>query len=595
MKTWQYLLTLIAATFLVYLPSFGNQFIWDDEQFIYRNQYVQDFNISKILTTNTIAGAGENSNYYRPLTTLSFAIDYQLWGDSVAGFHFTNTLLHSLAGIMLFLFLIEIGIGKKTSFWIALIFLLHPIQTEAVGYINSRGDSWYATCGLASLYLFTRIINQRPIVLRVYQSQITLNLWAMMILSALLYLGSILGKEIGIAIFGLMMITVLFQLIPLYRHKYHRLKKLLAKQQAAIVTLITSFLFAVSYLLGRATILNFANSFNFYNGENLYASSLLVRLLTFTKIFFIYLQLLIFPYPLHMERFTDLVTSFSTIWPWMFLMINLVTLILAYYEWQKKKSLLIIFGWSWFFIMLAPVSGIIPINGLLYEHWLYLPMVGPLITLLGIARLLSTLTYRRLIKVCQPIMIGVIILFAGLTIRQNYLWGNPIRFYSYLLQHTGSARIHNNLAMALSDAKRYDEALTQYQLAINNGTNYPQVYHNRGNVYRDLGEFEAATADYRQAIQIDPNFYYSYNSLIALYFSQEKYQEALKEILVAQNQFPNSTDYKLMEVEVLLKDNRFEEASEKIKKYQLEITDQQIQSLLQSWLIQAQAIQQDQK
>ena len=115
----KYCLLLIGIGILVYTPSLTNKLFWDDEQFIYNNQHVKRFDIVKIFTTNTIDGAGETSNYYRPLTTLSFAFDYQLWGINPIGYHLTNTLLHTSAGVLVFLLLLSLGMTKKPAFTIA--------------------------------------------------------------------------------------------------------------------------------------------------------------------------------------------------------------------------------------------------------------------------------------------------------------------------------------------------------------------------------------------------------------------------------------------------------------------------------------------
>ena len=69
----------------VYLPSLQNGFLWDDEVFFLNNENVAKFDVVKMFTESTTSGAGQTSNYYRPLTSLSFAIDYQLWGEKPLG------------------------------------------------------------------------------------------------------------------------------------------------------------------------------------------------------------------------------------------------------------------------------------------------------------------------------------------------------------------------------------------------------------------------------------------------------------------------------------------------------------------------------
>lgn len=73
-------LILNATVGFAYFSSLGNPYIWDDEQFITTNQYVQTFDISKLFTTSTTSGVGVVSNYYRPVSSIAFAIDAKIWG-----------------------------------------------------------------------------------------------------------------------------------------------------------------------------------------------------------------------------------------------------------------------------------------------------------------------------------------------------------------------------------------------------------------------------------------------------------------------------------------------------------------------------------
>src|SRR3989344_1258472 len=116
---------LILAGFLTYANSLNNEFLFDDQGFILDNFNIKNFDIPKIFTTNTVAGSGIVSDYYRPLTSITFAIDYKFWGQNPFGFHLTNLILHILTGLILFLFLKKIKISELVSFFITLIFLVH--------------------------------------------------------------------------------------------------------------------------------------------------------------------------------------------------------------------------------------------------------------------------------------------------------------------------------------------------------------------------------------------------------------------------------------------------------------------------------------
>ncbi len=524
MTTKRSLLILFLVSFLIYLPSFGNQFVWDDEQFIYKNEYVKTFNLTGILTQNTVAGAGVVSNYYRPLTTLTFAIDHAIWGLRPFGFHLTNTLLHIGAGLLLYLILRHLKF-KAPAFWLALLFLLHPIQTEAVTYINSRGDSLFAFLSFLSIWTMTLALTRTKYQLKLSDGNLNFNRYFWLTISIISFSLSLFAKELAIATLGL---HVLIGIWFVYSNKgslTHKLTTFLPELTSILIMTILSGI----YLYLRATVLNFANSFNFYGGETLYTSSLFIRLLTFSKIIWTYLRLLVLPFPLHMERESQIITSFNSPWPWLTLSLIVFLLIAGWWELKQKNTWWVWFGSLWFFGMLAPTSGIIPINGLLYEHWLYLPLVGFGIALVGISQLIPLPpTFQRTHpQLFNSLLICLFSVFALLTLRQNYIWRSPIPFYEYTLQHASSARLHNNLGMSYDDANQPQKAIPEYLAALEISNVYPQVYHNLAGAYIKTNDLEKAEQAYLAALKLEPNFYYSQSSLLQLYLYQKKYGQAL--------------------------------------------------------------------
>lgn len=529
---------LISIGFLVYLPSFWNQFLWDDEQFIYRNQHVLEFNLPAILTENTIAGAGEISNYYRPLTSLTFAMDHAIWGLQPFGFHLTNTTLHILAAVLVFLLLRQLGL-KQGSFWIAALFLLHPLQTEAVTYINSRGDSLYAFLVLLSLNSFMLGIKKRSFTLPLSDRRVTISPLHMFTLSVITYVLALFSKEIAIAAVAIH--TTL--LVRNWLVSKASFSQWFAQQKEAVISWVILWITAISYLIARATLLNFNNSFNFAGHEAAYSSSVIVRLLTFTKTLWWYWKWLFVPYPQHMEREIEVVTSLASPWPWASLLVIISMLLLGFFEWKKKKSVWIWFGWSWFFIWLSPMSGIIPINGILYEHWLYVPMIGFWLTLYGCYKL-SNLKFSNAIT--THTLSALLVVAALLTIRQNYIWRAPIPFYEYTLQYANSARLHNNLAMAYDAEGMTDKAILEYQAALSISNAYPQIYYNLGNAYVQKNDLEQAEQAYLQALNLSPQFEPVYGSLINLYLNQQKYETLLPLIDTLLQTYPQQSDFWLI-------------------------------------------------
>ncbi|MBI2010319.1 MAG: tetratricopeptide repeat protein [Candidatus Chisholmbacteria bacterium] len=619
---------LAALGVIAYVPTLWGGFIWDDEQFIQKNVFLTSWEyVDEIFKTNTIAGAGMVSNYYRPVTTLSFLVDRQIWGLVPFWFHWHNMLIHVGAGVMLFFLLRALGLGERAAFWVAAIFLVHPIQTEAVAHADTRGDALYALWLFAGLYLWTlsfrafshvgalRLPGSSPfgsaqgkhsarraqpldfardrrgdtIALKSLAtvSGVRMSKGWLMILSIFAYVMSFLSKEVGLAGAGLYGLVLVHQGIRGTRStrgtkgiksmegiatpmaalsrklEIKGIKSImgtLLSFRAQLIGLLGIAIVAGGYIWLRLTVLNFANSLNFHGVQSIYTESLWVRLMTFGKVFWIYLGLLVWPHPLHMERTSDLFTSFN---PWVAGVMGLFILmaVLGWVEFKKRGSLWIWLGSVWYGVMLVPISGIVPINGLLYEHWLYGPLTGFLLVIYGLFSFLRNYVTRTRMRYLTYGLVVLMSVYMVLTWRMNWIWGEPKRFYEYTLRYAETARLHNNLGMAYADEGRVGEAIWQYRRALELAPEfYPHIYHNLGNAYGVLGDVAEAEQFYRQAIELNPDFHLSYAQLINIYIGQEKYAEALSYAETLTRAYPGNIQFQLVYGQLLWKLERLEEA-----------------------------------
>ena len=525
-----YLCILFCVGFLVYAPSLTNQLFWDDEQFIYNNSYVKNFEVIKIFTENTIAGAGEVSNYYRPLTTLSFAIDYQLWGVNPVGYHLTNTLLHIGVAILLFLLLQSLSMRKKAAGAISLFFLLHPIQTEAVVYANSRGDSLYAFFALLGLLLFSKALQNSSFKGSLYNLSVTLTTPHLLVLTVLLFWVSVLSKEIAV---GILLLYPCIYLLHKFTKK--RVSSGFGLPLMALLGMSTGI-----YAVLRATVLRFQDTTNFFLGTP-YGDSIVVRIATFAKVLLIYLSLLLIPVQLHMERTTAIVLNIFSGYTAAVILLFTIVITLGILELRKKHTVWILFGTFWFLGTLGPVSGIFPINDIMYEHWLYVPSIGFFIVCYGLLDLFFFLRksgWPEKITLYSTIFIAS--LYAILTIRQNYLWANPIRFYLYTLTHQETARLRNNLAMAYADTGNIDAAIGNYKKAIELSDVYPQTHYNLARSYLAKNERQLALQELEIVIALEPHFDLAYPLLIQLYILESDRESAEKHFALFSSRYPES-------------------------------------------------------
>jgi len=491
---------------LIYANSFQNQLFWDDDDNIVKNVYIKSWKfLPNYFTENLIAGAGLHSNYWRPLLLFSFSLDYKIWGLNPFGYHLTNTLFHIFNAFLIFYFLNLIFKNHKISFLTALIFLLHPLQTEAVSYVSGRGDplSIFFILLAFIFYIFAKENGKGKCL----------------ILSSLFFILGLLTKESVIFFPGL----ALFY-------------EILSREKFKTILIRTSplFLIAFIYLILRLTILNFGQTLNLYGEENIFAKTIHYRIFTFLKILLIYYSLYFAPIHLHMERTTEILTTFFH--PAVILSsIILIFIIFLSIYFLKKNNKIFAFGFGLFFISLFPFSNIpVPISGLLYEHWLYFPLVGISLILAYLfyflfSEFLPKLKFRKIFQAGLLLILSLFLIFLSIrTILRNFYWKDPITFYNQTLKYSETARVHNNLAMAYDEKGEYEKAISHYKRAIEISDIYPQTHNNLGNTYKEIGELEKAIEEFEKSISMDKYFFVPYNNLAKLYVEKKEYDKAIE-------------------------------------------------------------------
>lgn len=478
---------IILLGIIVYANTFPNEFLWDDEHFIIKNRYIKDIRyLPNIFKEDMGAGAYLRNNFYRPLQLIMYMIVFKFFKLNPVGYHLLNLVLHIFNALLLYMVITKL-FNTKIAFLTTTLFIVHPIHTEAVTYMSGTADPLSVFFCLVSLILYLK---------------------RKLYLSVIFFTLGLLSKETVIIFPFLVMIT------DMYRHKKNFMR------------ILPFFVVSFVYFLMRLTILNFVNILNFYNEDNIYTTHISYRLFTFLKALLVYYRLLLIPLGLHMER--TLPISVSLFEPLVFFsFLVLIALIVLCLD-SFKKERVVFFSVSWFFISLLPMSGIIPVNAILLEHWLYLPSIGFFV----IVAFFLTKANNRLL---YTLFIIIIIIFSIITILRNRDWRDPITFYTKTLKYAPhSARVHNNLAMAYADKGLYEQAIKEYLLAIKISDNYAETHHNLANLYLELGQIEEAIKEYKRAIELNNNFVYAHQALANLYYHLGNYSEAKKEMEIVQ-------------------------------------------------------------
>jgi len=477
---------IIILGFSVYANSLHGEFIWDDGVFIKENAYIKDWSkLIPMLTRDSGAGSSVQMNCYRPIQILTYTIDYSLSGLNVFGYHLTNAVLHILVALAVYRLILLIFGSTPLSFFTAILFVIHPVHTEAVSYISGRGDILSALFILLCLIFYIKA-----------DREFSLRSYIFMVLSCVL---AFLSRENAV---------VITPLLLLYHYIFRRKIRSLLFLPPLLIFLL--------YLLLRPVGLP---SFPF--GPLL----IVKRIPGFFAAFAGYLKILLLPVNLHMEYGNRL---FNIIKPQVLsgLGVFFFLLFLAFRKNDTKR--VISFAILWFFTALLPTTSIYPVHSFyMAEHWLYLPSIGFFLILgWGLFLLYEKKNY------CFAALVLLACLLASysyLTVRQNGYWSKEVEFYKRTLVYTpDSPMVHNNLGNIYSRAGDKVAAAKEYLKAIKSDPRLADAYYNLGNIYSGEGDQSAGIAMYLKAIEIDPSRAEVYYNLGNTYHNLGKIGKAIE-------------------------------------------------------------------
>ncbi|MGH7831824.1 MAG: hypothetical protein ACREP8_16805, partial [Candidatus Binatia bacterium] len=149
------LVVLLVLTIVVYANSLRNPFVIDDQHIVVRNLLLRDWTVSNLVTSHLFAPLGVETQYYRPLTLLTFAINYGFSELNPLGYHLVNLALHLLVVIVSYL-VFSSFVSPQTAGFSAALFAVHPANIQAVSYISSRSDPLYTMLTLLVLFCWIK-------------------------------------------------------------------------------------------------------------------------------------------------------------------------------------------------------------------------------------------------------------------------------------------------------------------------------------------------------------------------------------------------------------------------------------------------------
>ncbi len=455
---------IVLLGFIIYANSLDGQFIWDDFGLIKDNAHLRaPRDVFKFFLQDMGAGSAVRSNFYRPLQMSINVLNYCFFGLDPRGYHFTSVLLHIISGLSIFWLVGILFFDNLLAFLAALLFVAHPVQTEAVDYIAGLSDPLAAVFILLTLITYIKYLNASGVKWFVF--------------SALSFALALLSKESSI-ILPLLMILI-----------HYILRKKIR---------IASFSFFLAILILYAALRVMVIGFSF--SPNPYPAKLIYRIFGFFASITDYARILTLPLDLRLE-YENRIFHFLDYKVLLGIAISVSIILITYLKIKSNK--IVTFSVYWFFICLLPFSNILSVSyPYMMEHWVYLPSLGFFIIIAS--ALIHFFRLKTLKVLGQAAAFGIIIFYSCLTIKQNMYWKNPVELYKRAIKYNSDSwMLYNGLALAYEDAGNTAAAFAAFKRAIEINQNESGLYYNLGNLYRAIGQEEEAINTYKRGKEIE--------------------------------------------------------------------------------------------
>jgi tetratricopeptide (TPR) repeat protein len=479
-------LGIALLTVLAYANSFTGLYLFDDAGAIIDNPTIRHFGSALAPIPNGTPVSG------RPLVNLTFALDYALSGLAVGSYHATNLTIHVLAALTLF------GLLRRTlrlpgipprfhdaatelAGTVALLWAVHPLQTEAVSYLSQRAEALMGLFYLLTLDAFTRSVEKGD------------RRWLAASIAACL--AGMASKEVMVS-------------APLM--------VLLFDRTFCAGTFLGALKTRTAYYAGlAATWLLLAGEMIHVGsrggavGPGLKIDSWHYALTQFHAIA-LYLGLSLWPHPLTFDYGATTVATLGKVAP----EAGLVLALLAATAFLIQRRSALGFIGAWFFAILAPSSSVVPLaKQTIAEHRMYLPLAA--VILLVILALQAISGRARLAAVLAwPLIV--------LTLLRNGDYANGLTIWSQsVARYPDNPRAHINLGAAYVNAGSLQLGEAQFTSALQLDPNLAEAYNDRAVAEAGRGEIAPAEADYQAALRISPGWERPRRNLEALETAQK--------------------------------------------------------------------------
>jgi Flp pilus assembly protein TadD len=518
-----YLLPLLifATVFIVFRNSLGNGFVeWDDDDYVIGVHFIRSFSLENISEMFTNSKTGN----WHPVTWISHAIDYQLFGLEPAGHHFMGMVIHGVNAVWVYFIFLRLATiikplwAKSTPLLIggvaaALLYACHPLRVESVAWASERKDLLSAFFILPAFLTYLNFTDHQETRFKIRWYLLTICLFILSLMSKPM----VVTFPVLLLIFDafiLNRITSFKILIPIVIEKLPFFIISLAFGIIAIFSQSGSgAMVPVDTLTFDTRFLNALRAIIFYINKTIWPQSLVP----------------LYPFPKNL-RWGDYQIIFAMV---VFIVITLVCLKM----WKNKKSYWLA-GWLYYLISVLPVIGLIQVGRQgAADRYTYLPTLS-FYLLTGGCVVWFLFKYSSVFKKKAYVLLGLIsggVILTALAImtdKQIKVWKNTENFSASVIKvypdqvplaHFKMARVYKNKGLR-------EKAKEKYKFALKMNPNYHSPLNDLGLMAMEEGRLEEAESYFRSGLKIQPDEVF--NSNLGTLFMQKKQFKLAEEYFV---------------------------------------------------------------
>jgi tetratricopeptide (TPR) repeat protein len=537
-------LSVAVITFLVFLGTLRNGFVnWDDNLYVYENAVIRSFDGYFL----GWAFFDLNSANWHPLTWMSHALDYEIWGLNPLGHHLTNNVLHAVNTFLLILLVVRLletaGQGPRSdqgrqftlrdsrsilivALTTGLLFGLHPLHVESVAWVAERKDLLCALFYLLSIFSYIGYVNNVE-----DKSLPKSNLRARnYFLSVFLFIFALMSKPMAVT---LPAVLIILDWYPFERPRQGEIGRIIfEKVPFFVLGLAASVLAVIAQHSGGALV-------------SLHYIPLWERLVVGTSALVAYLGKM--TVPVHLSSFYSYPVHISFVsfrYLAAVLAVTGITLSSIFLSVKRGRKLWLAV-WSYYVITLLPVLGIVQVGEQsMADRYTYLPSIGPFLAAgLCLAWAYERFLHRKIFfkKLFAVALLCLLFSMSYLTIKRIETWKDSLTLWSDVIEKDPTVHFaFNNRGLAYREAGAYDRAMEDYNRAISLKPDFFRAYNNRGVILIERGMLDEALDDFNRASELNPDFYETYMNRGVVYDKKGLFDKAMDDFSMAVSLNPRS-------------------------------------------------------